>query len=180
MLADAANAFLSYDWLSIGADIISGIVNGIVGAAGQIGQALLDAAGSAFNSVLGFFGIGSPSRLMRDKVGKWLPAGIAVGVDANTDMLRQSMNKMSDEVLNASLSTVSGLEDYQPTSMSYLDSGFSTNTLSDSTIVKLGNYIIQAILTQGRQIQEGITNIRIISNNREIARLIADLGFQKG
>lgn len=180
MLADAANAFLSYDWLSIGADIISGIVNGIVGAAGQIGQALLDAAGDAFNSVLNFFGIGSPSRLMRDKIGKWLPAGIAVGVDANTEMLRQSMNKMSDEVLNTSLSTVSGLEDYQPTSMSYLDSGFSTNTLSDSTIVKLGNYIIQAILMQGRQIQEGISNIRMISNNREIARLIADLGFQKG
>lgn len=115
ILADAANAFLSYDWLSIGVNIIQGIVDGIVSAAGSIGSALMDAAGDAFNSVLGFLGIGSPSKLMRREVGRWIPAGIAAGIDDSAYMIKDSLDNASKEALTSGRYSFTGLDAYKIT-----------------------------------------------------------------
>lgn len=115
ILADAANTFLSYDWLSIGVNIIQGIVDGIVSAAGSIGSALMDAAGDAFNSVLGFLGIGSPSKLMRREVGRWIPAGIAAGIDDSAYMIKDSLDNASKEALSAGRYSFTGLDAYKMT-----------------------------------------------------------------
>lgn len=115
ILADAANTFLSYDWLSIGVNIIQGIVDGIVSAAGSIGSALMDAAGDAFNSVLGFLGIASPSKLMRKEVGRWIPAGIAAGIDDSAYMIKDSLDNASKEALNAGSYSFTGADAYRMT-----------------------------------------------------------------
>lgn len=115
ILADAANTFLSYDWLSIGVNIIQGIVDGIVSAAGSIGSALMDAAGDAFNSVLGFLGIGSPSKLMRREVGRWIPAGIAAGIDDSAYMIKDSLDNASKEALTSGSYSFTGLDAYKMT-----------------------------------------------------------------
>lgn len=115
ILADAANAFLSYDWLSIGVNIIQGIVDGIVSAAGSIGSALMDAAGDAFNNVLNFFGIGSPSKLMRKEVGRWIPAGIATGINDSAYMIKDSLDNASKEALSAGRYSFTGLDAYKMT-----------------------------------------------------------------
>lgn len=115
ILADAANTFLSYDWLSIGVNIIQGIVDGIVSAAGSIGSALMDAAGDAFNSVLGFLGIGSPSKLMRKEVGRWIPAGIAAGIDDSAYMIKDSLDNASKEALTSGSYSFTGLDAYKMT-----------------------------------------------------------------
>lgn len=115
ILADAANTFLSYDWLSIGVNIIQGIVDGIVSAAGSIGSALMDAAGDAFNNVLNFFGIGSPSKLMRKEVGRWIPAGIATGINDSAYMIKDSLDSASKEALSAGRYSFTGLDAYKMT-----------------------------------------------------------------
>lgn len=115
ILADAANTFLSYDWLSIGVNIIQGIVDGIVSAAGSIGSALMDAAGDAFNNVLNFFGIGSPSKLMRKEVGRWIPAGIATGINDSAYMIKDSLDNASKEALTAGRYSFTGLDAYKMT-----------------------------------------------------------------
>lgn len=115
ILADAANTFLSYDWLSIGVNIIQGIVDGIVSAAGSIGSALMDAAGDAFNNVLNFFGIGSPSKLMRKEVGRWIPAGIATGINDSAYMIKDSLDNASKEALSAGRYSFTGLDAYKMT-----------------------------------------------------------------
>lgn len=89
----------SFDWAGLGKDIIVGIKNGIVNAADTIKDAVVDAARSAFNGVKGFFKIGSPSKLMADKIGKFLPAGVAVGIKDNMSPL---MSAMSDITATAS------------------------------------------------------------------------------
>lgn len=99
ILVNAGQAFLSYDWWSIGKNIISGIVNGLISAGGQIISTLMDLAKSAFDSVLNFFGIKSPSRLFRDKVGKMIPAGIAVGIEADTTLPKQ-IKAMAERTIN--------------------------------------------------------------------------------
>lgn len=89
----------TFDWAGLGKDLIEGIKNGIVGAAGLIKEAALEAASSAFKGVKEFFKIGSPSKLMADEIGKFLPAGVAVGIKDNMSPL---MSAMSDITATAS------------------------------------------------------------------------------
>lgn len=83
VLSEAANAFFSFDWISIGSNIIQGVVDGIINAGGAIWDALVGVAQDAWNGVLDFFGIHSPSTLFRDTVGKNLMLGMAEGVEEN-------------------------------------------------------------------------------------------------
>lgn len=110
ILVDAANTFLSYDWWSIGTNIISGIVNGIISAGSRIAESLMNCAKNAFDSVLSYLGIHSPSRLFRDKVGKWIPAGIAVGIEDDTSLSKQIKN-MAERTIHEARLNFSGMDD---------------------------------------------------------------------
>lgn len=83
--------FSQFDWKTIGTNIIKGIANGIKNAGGLIVQAAKDAAKSAFEAAKNFLQIGSPSKLMEREVGRYIPAGIAVGITKNTNMIRSAM-----------------------------------------------------------------------------------------
>jgi phage-related protein len=85
---------------NLGRDIIAGIVAGIRANAWTVMKALGDMAQQAWDGVKSFFHIGSPSKLMRDTVGKWLPAGVAEGVDANAHMVSDSMVAMAESAYN--------------------------------------------------------------------------------
>lgn len=78
---------------SIGADIIHGIVSGITGAAGSVVSAVTDAVGGAINAAKSFLGIASPSKVMRDQVGRWMPRGVAVGIEDNARYVSEAMDR---------------------------------------------------------------------------------------
>ena len=59
------------------------------------------------------FKIGSPSKLMADQVGQWIPKGIAVGIEANTDTVYKAMEEMSNIGLDTNFVNQSGLH-YSP------------------------------------------------------------------
>lgn len=68
-------------WLiQAGRDILSGLVRGITGAAGWVVQEAKRVASSIVGGIKAGLGIGSPSRVMRDEVGRWIPPGIAIGL----------------------------------------------------------------------------------------------------
>lgn len=83
------------DFGQVGEDIVRGIINGI----GNLGGALVDKvkslASDALNGVKDFLGIGSPSRVFADEVGRQIPAGIAVGVREHTDLAVSSVGLLS-------------------------------------------------------------------------------------
>ena len=83
IIADIGNAFLDKDWAGIGWDIISGIGSGIASAAGNLVDAAVNAASNAVDAVKGWLGIASPSKLMRDQVGKYMALGMGVGFEKN-------------------------------------------------------------------------------------------------
>ncbi len=83
IIYDVARTFLSYDWGSVGSDIIAGIARGIANAGGAIVDAAVDAAKSAFNAAKDFLGINSPSTLFRDEVGRYMALGMGVGFETN-------------------------------------------------------------------------------------------------
>lgn len=101
ILGDMWDAFVNYDWASLGKSIIDGIVQGIRNFGGQIGETLRGYASDAWKNVKSFFGISSPSKLMRDTVGKMIPAGIAVGIEANADSVLDAMDDLSKMTVDA-------------------------------------------------------------------------------
>lgn len=72
--------------MSVGSDIVHGIWSGISGAAGWLMNQISGFANNIVSGIKGFFGIASPSKVMRDEVGKYLADGVAVGWEENDPM----------------------------------------------------------------------------------------------
>lgn len=72
--------------MSVGSDIVHGIWSGISGAAGWLMNKISGFADSVVSGIKGFFGIHSPSTVMRDQVGRYLAEGVAVGWEKNDPM----------------------------------------------------------------------------------------------
>ena len=69
--------------VSIGSNIIHGIITGITNAAGNLFSTMQNIASRALNAAKDALGIHSPSTVFRDMVGKMIPAGVTVGIEAN-------------------------------------------------------------------------------------------------
>lgn len=79
------DTFKSINWADLGKNIIDGVIKGVKDAANSLIDVFKDLAKSALDAVKKFFGIKSPSTVMRDQVGKMLPAGMAQGVEDGMD-----------------------------------------------------------------------------------------------
>lgn len=90
------DAFLDYDWLQLGKDILGGIAEGITKGASIIGDALSSVAGGAVDKLKGILGIGSPSTVFRDEVGQWIPAGIAEGIRENINQIDTAVTRAAE------------------------------------------------------------------------------------
>lgn len=95
IFSNIVNAFKKHDWKSIGGDIIAGIAKGIINGVGAIISAAKEAAKSALRAAKEALGIKSPSKIMRDEVGRWIPAGIAVGIEKNASMVSNAMDELT-------------------------------------------------------------------------------------
>lgn len=89
------------DWLQLGKDILTGIGNGITSAVGTVVNAARDAAGRIFNTVAGWFGIHSPSTVMRDMIGKNMMQGWANGIRGGIHNTVGAMQSASRQVYGA-------------------------------------------------------------------------------
>ena len=96
IISGIVSAFTGFDWLGVGGDIISGIASGIASGVSTIISAAKNAALSALNAAKRALGIHSPSRVMRDEVGKMIPSGVAVGIETNTAELDRAMDHLAD------------------------------------------------------------------------------------
>lgn len=83
--------------VSIGRNIVEGVWNGITGAAGWFYSKVSGFFGGLVNKAKSALGIHSPSRVMRDEVGKWIMPGVEVGIDKSMPDLQDNMkSKMLD------------------------------------------------------------------------------------
>lgn len=86
--------------LSIGKNIVKGLWNGISGMVGWITDKVMGFADSVLGGIKKALGIHSPSRVMRDQVGKMMALGMGIGFEKNipeTDMEKQlgkTVNKL--------------------------------------------------------------------------------------
>ena len=80
---------------SIGADVVKGLWNGINNTGQWLKDKISGFVGNVTDWLKSFFGINSPSKLMADEVGKFLPQGIAVGIDKNAKSVMESMKNVT-------------------------------------------------------------------------------------
>lgn len=85
--------------VSAGRDFVMGFVNGIEGAIWRAASAAARMASAAMHAAKAWFNIGSPSKVMRDQVGKWVPAGLAVGIEQNTDLVENAAKRMAEAAM---------------------------------------------------------------------------------
>lgn len=104
-IRDMKTTFKNVDWGSIGMNVVKGIAKGVGDFAWILVDKMTGLAQKAWEGVKDFFGIHSPSRLMRDTVGKMIPAGITVGLEkAFPDTLKTLMNQ-SEQLANVPFRT---------------------------------------------------------------------------
>jgi phage-related protein len=104
VISGIVKGFTSHDWGSIGKNLIEGIASGITGAAGRIAEAAKNAAKRAYEAAKEFLGINSPSKLMRDEVGKFIPAGIAECINRNAKVI--SFDAVANHIVSSAKSTI--------------------------------------------------------------------------
>src|SRR5699024_5934435 len=67
-------------FFSVGKDIVMGIIHGVENMASTLWNTVSNMVSNAYHSVLSFFGISSPSKLMRDMVGRNIVLGMIEGI----------------------------------------------------------------------------------------------------
>ena len=93
-------------FLSIGSDIVSGIWNGISNKGEWIKNQISGFVGNVKSWLKKFFKIGSPSKLMADEIGRYIPEGIAVGIDKHAYSVKDSMSGLVDDTVRTALPTL--------------------------------------------------------------------------
>ncbi|HEM3666996.1 TPA: tape measure protein [Streptococcus suis] len=83
----------------IGAMAMQGLAGGIQANAGVAIAAANSVASRITSTIKRALDIHSPSRVMRDEVGRFIPQGIAVGIEADRDVLEKTMAKLKQSVM---------------------------------------------------------------------------------
>ena len=169
------NAFKSVNWGSVGKHIISGIVNGIKGAASALFNALAGLAKNALNAAKNALGIKSPSRRFRDMVGKFIPLGIAAGVDKYSNTAANAVSNMSSKLTDAA--SVSALNNKLKAAVSAqsLNMTAQLSGKSDKPSEPSGQKIVYITYAPEQKFDEPITLSQREAMNRRDARRIETL-----
>lgn len=83
-------------FVGIGADIVKGLWEGIKSVKNWILDKIKGFVGDVTSGIKSFFGINSPSKVMADEVGKWLPMGLAEGIEDNIKPVSKAMEKLGE------------------------------------------------------------------------------------
>lgn len=137
------------DMKGVGKNLIEGLWNGIKNAKDWVIGKIKGFGDSILGSIKDFFGIKSPSKVFRDEVGQWLPKGMAVGIEANTDTALNSIDQMNDEIMdkmNQAVNMETARASFSGTS------GSVSQILSANSMIQVENY--NKLYLDGEEIYE--------------------------
>ena len=84
---------------TIGKNLVQGLWNGINNAKDWVLGKIKGFGKGILNGLKSFFGIKSPSRVMRDQVGKMIAEGTAVGIEEGSKKVESASEKMGNAIL---------------------------------------------------------------------------------
>ncbi len=151
---DIKNAFAGVR--DLGKNIIEGLWNGINDMVGWIKSKIQGFGDSVLQALKDFFGIKSPSRVMRDEVGKFISMGLADGILKGEDAVTSAMNQLG----NDALAQMAGID-------SELSQGISTAVTANATLANEDE-------STARVVQNNVFNV---NDNFDLLRISSDLGY---
>lgn len=86
----------------VGIDAIDGLEGGKLSMESSLMATARRIANSVRDTIQSALDINSPSRVMRNEVGKMIPAGIALGIEDNARTVYKALENMSDKMMNIS------------------------------------------------------------------------------
>lgn len=144
----------------IGRHFVEGIWNGISAAGGWLWQQVSGFFGNLKRNVLGFFGIHSPSRWFRDKVGKMLIKGLAVGIGQESGTAYRQMDTVSRELsrhatvgakYSAAYQTAANPRNGYMDNSTHITQQFATKVVrSDADLYSASSILMRNALHEGR------------------------------
>lgn len=87
------------DWIQLGKDILGGLADGLWDGLSTIAQTIKDICSQIWDDFKSYFGINSPSKLMRDTVGRFLLPGVSVGIADTSDDTAETINQELDHIM---------------------------------------------------------------------------------
>lgn len=93
---------------SIGSNIVSSIGRGLQSGWSWLTGMVSRLASDLYASAKRALGIGSPSKLFRDEIGRWIPEGVAVGIETNMSPLDKAAEGMTTSAVNGALGGMRG------------------------------------------------------------------------
>ena len=170
-LADnAITTMKNRDWMSVGTNIVDGIVSGINSAAGRLYSTMEQIARNALAAAKRMLGIASPSKVMRDQIGRWIPEGIAAGMERYSGTVDSAMNDMLDGMATTGLQGTLAVQ----------SRGFGQNTSSGSQeeqirLLREQNSLLRAILEKDNSVKFG-PNIGLARTVNRSMEMLAKVG----
>lgn len=82
--------------VSIGVDVVRGLWSGISSMIGWITNKVKGFVKNIVGGIKGFLGIKSPSRVMAGEVGKFIPSGLAMGIEKNLSPVSDAMDEIAE------------------------------------------------------------------------------------
>lgn len=83
----------------IGTNIVNGIKNGITNAWSNLVSTVKNKISGLVSNIKGLLGIHSPSKVMRDEVGKMITAGLAEGIEDGMTEVQKTAQDLNDMIL---------------------------------------------------------------------------------
>lgn len=141
------------DMIEAGKELVNGLWEGIKKNWDNLASSVTDLGKKLVDKVKGFFKIGSPSKLFADQIGKWIPEGLAVGIEANTDSVDEAVDDM---VKSAMVNPDYNLIAQQTSTMMPTTSGIVSANNSDS-VALLTEYLpmLLTAIQNSRVVLEG-------------------------
>lgn len=86
--------------LSLGENIVRGIWDGMGNLKNWIVEKVKELARGILDGMKSALGIHSPSKLFKDEVGRFIPQGVAVGIEADTGSALKAIDNMNDDIIS--------------------------------------------------------------------------------
>ena len=87
--------------VNVGKNLVQGLWNGIQNSASWLLSKIRSWCGSILNGIKAFFGIHSPSTVMRDEVGFMISKGLAEGIEDGRSEVQKVMDNMNEQLLES-------------------------------------------------------------------------------
>ena len=155
--------------VSIGSQIVQGIINGITGSIGQVGSAILGGVKDAIADVKNMLGIHSPSRLFRDQIGRNIGLGLAQGISNSQAAVMASMNDMASGVASTRFTTPDVAAGYGVKSV-----GTAVPTSSETSSGELLGELLSELRALHADMPLIMEKLGIKVDGRELGRVVRD------